>query len=293
MAGRLDGTLERKLMNSRIGYLAALAVFVPLASATAAEKPHFAPHRAVYDFTLTNAATGAGVADLDGRMVYELTGSECDGYTQHMRFVTRMTNQEGEETITDLRNQIWEDPAEKEVRFSSSQYSDDKLVDSSQGEAKRPSADARITVDLTKPKQSKINLPADTLFPMQHAMSLITAAKAGQKFVTAKIFDGSEKGDKVYLTSAVIGKAAPPGASRNLASLKGSERLAALQSWPLSISYFETGNDNRDVAPTYELSYRFYENGVTSELAIDYGEFAIEGTLKEITFLPEPACNVH
>jgi hypothetical protein len=56
------------------------------------------------------------------------------------------------------------------------------------------------------------------------------------------------------------------------------------------MSYFETGKDKQDAAPAYELSYRYYENGVTTDLNIDYGEFAIKGTLKELTFLDAGKC---
>ena len=34
----------------------------------------FKPHRAVYDITFDHATPGSGVADMSGRMVYELTG---------------------------------------------------------------------------------------------------------------------------------------------------------------------------------------------------------------------------
>lgn len=275
----------------RLGYFAVVLVTGFAGAAEAAEPVRFAPHRAVYEIELSNAATGSGVSALDGRMVYELSGSRCEGYTQNMRFVTRMTNQEGGESITDLRNSSWEDGAGKRLRFSSSQYSNEKLIEASQGDAGRSSQDDGVKVDLVKPEKTRLELPASTLFPMQHAVAVIEAAKAGQKFVTSHVYDGAEKGNKVYLTNAVIGKTAPPGASTNLASLKGADRLAALESWPLSISYFETGKDHQDTPPAYELTYRFYENGVTTDLHIDYGEFAIDGTLKELTFLPESPCN--
>ena len=57
----------------------------------AAEFKGLTPHRAVYDITLVDARPGAGITELSGRMVYELTGSSCAGYTQKMRFVTRTT----------------------------------------------------------------------------------------------------------------------------------------------------------------------------------------------------------
>ena len=113
------------------------AALVAATPAVAADVVHFAPHRAVYDITLTKSASGSGVAGMTGRMVYELTGSACEGYTQNMRFVTRMSSQDGTETINDLRNSSWEEAAGKRLRFSTTQYTNDVVVESSQGDAKR------------------------------------------------------------------------------------------------------------------------------------------------------------
>ena len=271
-------------------HIAIAATLLAVTPATAAESIRFAPHRAVYDITLTKSASGSGVAGMTGRMVYELSGSACEGYTQNMRFVTRMSSQDGSETINDLRNSSWEEVAGKRLRFSTMQYTNNALVESSQGDAKRDPKSAVADVDLVKPAESKFKLPSNTYFPMQHAEALIRSAKSGQRLLAANVYDGSEKGTKVYLTSAVIGNPAAPGVAKTTANLKDGGRLAAVSSWPMSISYFETGKDKQDAPPSYELTYNFYENGVTSDLSIDYGEFAIRGELKELTFLPENAC---
>ncbi len=271
--------------------LIAASVILACAVPARAEPPvHFAPHRAVYEISLTKSSSGSGVAGMTGRMVYELSGSACDGYTQNMRFVTRTTNQEGGETINDMRNSSWEEVGGKRLRFSTTQFSNEDLTEASQGDATRDKSASTASVDLVKPVKSRFKLPADTNFPMQHAAALIQAARSGQKIIAAHVYDGSEKGTKVYLTNAVIGKAESPGAKRETVAVKDAARLAPLQSWPMSISYFETGTDKQDAAPAYELTYHFYENGVTSRLAIDYGEFAIKGDLKELTFLPESTC---
>ena len=269
---------------------AALGALAP-APAAGDDAVHFAPHRAVYEVTLAGAAPGAGVTGISGRMVYELGGSACEGYTQNMRFVTRMTNQEGIETINDLRSSSWEEVAGKRLRFSSSQFQDDQIAEASQGDATRDKGGTTASVDLVKPAKKRLNLPADVYFPMQHAMTLIKSAKNGEKLLAANLFDGSEKGDKYYATNAVIGKKVEPGAVKSVASLKEGARLAALESWPMSISYFELGKDKQDALPSYELSFRYFENGVTSDLKIDYGEFAIKGELKELTFLDASNCS--
>ena len=271
--------------------------FVPIvAPASADDQVHFAPHRAVYEISLAKSSSGSGVAGLSGRMVYELSGSACEGYTQNMRFVTRMSNQEGGDSINDLRNSSWEAAAGKRLRFSATQFQDEAVIEASQGDANRNKNDTAAAVELVKPHKTRIKLPADIYFPMQHAAALIQAAKNGQKIFSASVYDGTEKGTKVYLTNAVIGKPESAGAfklgdQKNKASFKDVARLATLQSWPMSISYFEMGQDKQDAPPAYELAYHFYENGVTTDLQIDYGEFAIKGELKDLTFLPESSCS--
>ena len=259
--------------------------------AFAAEPVNFAAHRAVYEVSLLKSSSGSGVAGMTGRMVYELSGSACEGYTQNMRFVTRMSNQEGGDTLNDLRSSSWEENGGKRLRFSATQFQNDETVESSQGDATREKGLTSANIDLVKPAKSRVTLPGEIYFPMQHASALIQSAKAGQTFFTANVYDGSEKGNKYYTTNAVIGKKLDPGvALKSTASIKDVARLAGFQSWPMSISYFETGKDKQDEPPAYELSYRFYENGVTAGLSIDYGEFAIKGDLKELTFLPESNC---
>jgi len=270
---------------------AGLAGMLVSFSACAAEAVHFAPHRAVYELSLEDSTAGSGVSGVSGRMVYELNGSPCDGYTQNMRFVTVMTNQEGTETLSDLRNSSWEDADGKKLRFSSTQYQNDELADTSQGDAARSKGPTPVVgVDLTKPSKKRVSLPNDIYFPMQHASTLVQAAKNGVHLFTANLYDGSEKGEKYYLTSTAIGNEYAPGAKPLSPPFKGADKLAGIASWPMSISYFDAGKDKEDQLPAYELSFRYFENGVTSDLKIDYGEFAIRGELKELTFLDPGKC---
>ena len=82
--------------------------------AAAAETAGLVPHRAVYDITLVDARPGSGISELTGRMVYELTGSACAGFTQNMRFVTLSTNQEGVTSISEITRVLAADKPEKE-----------------------------------------------------------------------------------------------------------------------------------------------------------------------------------
>jgi hypothetical protein len=79
------------------------------------------PHRAIYEFTLGKVRSEKGISALSGRMVYEFTGSACDGYTQSMRFVTRTTAASGAVSVSDQRSTSWEDDTGMRYRFQSSQ----------------------------------------------------------------------------------------------------------------------------------------------------------------------------
>ena len=248
-----------------------------------------APHRAIYDMVLDRARGGSGVAEFNGRMVYELTGSVCEGYTENMRFVMRMSNQEGNASVTDMRSSRWEDGDAAAFRFSSSEFRDQELSSSTSGDAARGRGRGAINVTLTKPGRKTVSVAGDALFPVQHSKALLEAALAGRTMFTAPLYDGSEKGEKLYSTTSVIGKKLQPGANKTLPPAKGAERLDGIASWPVSISYFEGSKE--DTAPSYELAFRIYENGVSRRLFIDYGDFAIKGEMVEIEFLEPSKCD--
>ena len=54
------------------------------------------------------------------------------------------------------------------------------------------------------------------------------------------------------------------------------------------VSYFplEGGGE----VPEYQVSFDMYENGVATGLVLDYGDFALSGTLADLKLLDEPAC---
>jgi hypothetical protein len=271
----------------------ALAALLAVALAplpAAGEDITLAPHRAVYDMSLSAARGGSGVSAVSGRMVYELTGSMCAGYGQNMRFVTQMVNQGGTAILTDLRSSSWEEGSGKRFRFNSSQYRDEKATEITAGDAVRTNTADDVKVELTKPAKKELSLSSRVHFPVQHSIALLKAAAAGKSSFRADLFDGSEKGEKVYDTVSMIGRQKAAGANRALRQVKNANRLDAIPAWPVSIGYFEPGSDNSDQVPVYELSFLFFANGVSRKLYIDYGEFALNGTLTDIQFLPQAAC---
>jgi hypothetical protein len=282
-----------RFRNGTIGslLLAASTTVVAGSASAAPDAIVLAPHRAVYDIVLDQTRAAGSVTDLTGRMVYELTGNACDGYTQNMRFVTRTTSQEGSQKLNDLRSSSFEDGAFKTLKFSSSQYADEQQSEQTGGDASRTGEGGKVKVEVTRPAKRSLTLDAATLFPIQHSIQVLEAARAGKSLFTSDLYDGSEKGEKVYATTAVIGNKAAPGFNAKLPKVANTERLEKMAAWPVALSYFEKEKDKTDATPAYEMAFLFYENGVSRRLRIDYGEFAVRGTLKEITFLDPLPCD--
>ncbi|HUS95977.1 MAG TPA: cell envelope integrity EipB family protein [Hyphomicrobiaceae bacterium] len=273
------------------------AVLVTAAGAAMAAAPiALVSHRAVYDITLDRTSAGSGVAELSGRMVYELKGNSCKGYEQTIRFVTRTENPKGKSTITDLRSLYWENADATKFRFETSQFQNDQLTEETVGNATRASPTAPLSVTIKKPKNGRQSMPGSIMLPVQHSREILNAARAGKRVFTSDLYDGSEKGTKIYETTAIVGERRKPGYDSTLPPFKaagksGSEVLQSQPAWPVSLSYFNrTQKPAGDEVPVYELAFMFYENGVSRKLLIDYGEFAIRGTLSQLEMLDPGTC---
>jgi hypothetical protein len=259
------------------------------AEAFAGKEPiKLTPHRAVYEVTLDDARSASGITGIDGRMVFEFTGSECDGYTLNMRMVTQMTDSQGQTNLTDLRSSTWEQGDGQKFRFQSAQYLNDKLGDITMGRAVRETPKEAVKVKLSQPSAAELDLSGPLLFPTQHSFALIAAARTGQGLFQARVYDGSEKGQKVYDTTAFIGTEVQPGSDPKLEQVAQDKGLGELASWPVSIGYFEAKGG--DLTPSYQIDFRLYENGVSRDLLIDYGDFSIHGTLTSLEYLKATEC---
>jgi hypothetical protein len=283
----MDGVRRELALVAALGLACS---FSHQALALAAKEPSkLVPHRAIYEMTLDEARSASGITGIDGRMVFEFTGSACDGYSLNMRMVTQMTDTQGQTNLTDLRSSTWEQGDGKKFRFQSAQYLNDKLGDVTMGRADRGAPTEAVNVKLSQPSRAQINLSGQVFFPTQHSIALIEKALSGKNVFQARIYDGSEKGRKVYATTAFIGTLVRPGADEaKLETPAKEKKLGELPSWPVSIGYFEIKDG--DLTPSYQIDFRLYENGVSRKLLIDYGDFSIQGTLSSLEYLQAKEC---
>lgn len=259
-----------------------LAGLIPAASSPALAGIEAAraliPHRAVYDLKLKDVSERSGIEGMFGRMVYEFTGSACSGFTTHFRFVTKIDTGE-DMRLTDQQTTTFENVNAGQFRFDTKSYTDEKLDKQVTGEAK-DSAEG-VTVELAKPDSREVDLIA-AKFPTEHMLEVIENARAGKRFFEARVFDGSEDGDKSLMTSTVVGKQQAPAADDPEA--KSAGEFAGTPYWPVTIAYYNE-DSKTDSLPAYRMSFKLYDNGITRDLTMDYGDFVLSGTLSKLEVL--------
>jgi hypothetical protein len=274
--------------------LAAIAVAPGIAGgrAAAAAALPFLPHQALYDLNLVKARGSNAINSARGRILYNFSGSACEGYTSEFRQVSEMESGEDRVTLSDLRTTSWEDGAGKSFRFKIETRMNDSDAGSVDGVAERVGDD--ITVKLKQPQAKTFTLDGDTVFPTQQIERIIAAAKAGKSVLELTVYDGSDNGEKVYNTLSVIGQPIP--GDRSIASPDPSTESDAMKSltrWPVTVSYYDHGAKATDgeQTPIYSMSFELFENGVSRALVLDYNDFVVSGALGKFDIKDSKPCN--
>lgn len=247
-----------------------------------------ASHRAVYDLKLASARGNRPVESVRGRILYDFSGSECEGYALRFRQVSEIDAGEGVRMMTDMRATTWEDAAAKTFRFNSENFVDQNVKSVIDGRAERQIG--QVDVTLKKPASKTFAIDAAVFFPTDHMRRVIVAAREGKTLLQGPVFDGSDTGEKVYDTMTVIGQAIEPDAQKPDDAAGKDERLSKLRRWPVSISYFDKSKADGDQLPVYGIKFELYENGISRALALDYNDFVVNGTMTALETRPTKPC---
>jgi hypothetical protein len=240
----------------------------------------FLSHQALYELNLVKSRGSNSISSARGRILYSFTGSACEGYTTEFRQASEMDNGEDKVTLSDLRSTAWEDAAGKTYRFKIDSRMDDVEVGPVDGIAER--VGNHITVKLKQPQAKTFDLDGSTVFPTEQIQHIIAAAKEGKTILEQTVYDGSDNGEKVFSTLAVIGQ--PIRGDLTIASPDPSTENDAMKSttrWPVTVSYYDhdAKPEEGEQTPLYAMSFELFENGVSRALVLDYNDFVISGSL--------------
>ena len=257
--------------------LAVMAACLGFAAASPAQATDLAAHQAVYNLKL-DKAKGDDVTAASGTMAYEVQDA-CDGWAVRQRLQMTLTNRDGQDIEMQSDYTTWESKDGLKLRFRMRQTTDQAVTSDLAGEAALDGAGLPGSARYSMPPDTKKDLPAGTLFPMQHTAALLKAAAAGTKFLALPLFDGTS-GDGAQDSSIVI-------SNWSTAPVGDWPDLKPLASGKFHIAFFNKGPDNQQ--PDYEVLLRYWDNGVADDLAMDFGDFVMSGKLAEFKLLPH-AC---
>ena len=259
------------------------------APAVAAGFEILVPHRAVYDVELDQAEQRSGIKAMNGRIVYEITGNECEGISVRFRFVTNIST--GSDSFTtDQQTTTHESADGREFSFITKSFVNDVADQVIRGDAlQQPGA---IEVRLKSPTERDFKL-GPGLFVTTHLIEVIEKARQGATFLTHDIFDGSGDADKLLSSSTAI------GSSREADGPFGGEgtlELGPLDGstvWPVSISYFDQDiSSSSESLPIYEVSFMLHDNGISRALTMRYPDYSLKAALTKLEFLENPPCEL-
>lgn len=285
-------TLPRDARSLALTFAAvAVGLGFAIPEVNAAASGPFLAHQALYELSLVKSRGSTSINSARGRILYNFSGSACEGYTSEFRQVSELDSGEGKVTLSDLRSTSWEDGAGKSYRFKIDARMNDGDSSPVDGVAER-SGD-HITVKLKQPVSKTFTLDGATVFPTEQIQRIIAAAQAGKSLLELTVYDGSDNGEKVYNTLTVIGQPIP--GDRAIAAPDPSttnDQMKALTRWPVTVSYYDRDAKTKDgeQTPVYAMSFELFENGVSRALVLDYNDFVISGVLDKFDIKDSKPC---
>jgi hypothetical protein len=246
-----------------------------------ADAAALAPHRGVYDLSLKRADDKSSITGAQGRMVIEVKGGTCEGWTIDFRMVNQFTTENGSRLL-DVRSSTYESLDGREMRYNERQFVDNRLEEETSLSASLGADGKPGTGAMEKPDSRSFEVPAGAMFSVAHQMRLVNAARRGEARDENVVFDGSD-GDKSMQVISFFG---PKG----VAGTGSPKPLSGLAVWPVSVTYYGLGPAGTNETPDYQVQMQLYDNGVSGDLTLDYGDFALEAHLTRVDLIDPPKC---
>jgi hypothetical protein len=268
-------------MRSVVAVVAGVAATVMGAVAAFAAPPGLAmaPHEATYRMSLASTQAGSGIVAASGTMTYKFADA-CDGWTVENRIAITYAYTEGGEAQTSTDFVTWESKDGLKYRFRVRNSRNGQVTDEIEGTAELNGKGMGGTAKFTRPEPMTVALPKGTLFPTEHTVRLMDAARAGDRSLLRVVFDGSDA-DGPYDVNALIGR--PSSQEVNPAS-----PLLATPAWPMALAFFPVGST--DAAPDFEMRLTYHANGVAQDIVQSFKTFSLKGQLETIEALPRRGC---
>lgn len=265
---------------------AALSLF-PFGAQAAGEntlKDGLAAHKAVYDIDLIATHSGSQIINIRGQMTYEWKPS-CDAWLTDHRFKLyyEYADAPGMRIVSDFST--YETFDGKQMQYTSRRARDGEMYQEIRGSANVGDLGGKAIYSM--PEKLKYELAKGTLFPVSHTVELIKHAQAGDKFYNAEIFDGSDEDGPIEINTFI-------GAQTKVtADMLGNSKIDASllqgKAWKVRMAVFPVKEQEEE--SDYEMTMLFHENGIISDMQIEYDDFSVRQKLVSLQSIPADSCD--
>ena len=259
------------LAGSLSGGLAVRQAQAAPASVPSPAKVALAPHTARYDLSLASTADGGTVA-ASGTMSFQVTDA-CQAWASQQQLHLLLVTREGQSSDMVSTYATLESKDGRHLTFDMQERDNGALTQQVRGEASLDAA-GDGTVRYTLPAKTTMRLPRGTLFPMAHTAAIIQAAQDGRKSIDPVLFDGTSADGPTDSYVTILGWHPAPSQSDH-------PSLAGLGSGRMHVAFF--ARKPTTITADYEIGMRYFANGVSDQLAMDFGSFTLNGVLSGFT----------
>ncbi len=274
--------LRHMIIRTVLAALLSAALLTPAMAENEPGTEHMLAHRAAYRLVLDSVRDNASVVRAEGVMLFEVVDA-CDAWASRQRFTLMISDRDGNTIETSSDYSTLEAKDGSSIRFSLTQMTEGAVTSRIAGEATLTPQGGRAVY--SEPANTQEDLPPGTILPMIHTLRSLAAARTNQRIFTAPLFDGTSADGAQDTTTIFTGGWTQPQPN------PAFPLLAEIGSARMRIAFFDrnvSGQNGGAGTPDYEVSMRYFENGVADELKMDFGEFVVDGRLGELQPIPSP-----
>ncbi|MEM8833907.1 MAG: DUF1849 family protein, partial [Pseudomonadota bacterium] len=170
--------------------------------------------------------------------------------------------------------------------FTAKRKRNDQVYQEFRGMAELNNEEANAIFSI--PEDLSFDLSESTFFPMRHTVKMIQKALNQDKFFNAVVFDGSDDEGPVIINT-FIGD--PTDGAKGVKKSESIDHsLLKTDAWNIRMAVFPE-QEEEESASDYEMSVVFHENGVISDMMVDYDDFAVTQKLVALEKLDQASCN--
>jgi hypothetical protein len=258
-------------------------------SAHAEEPVNIALHKALYAFKMVSAEPGAGLNDVSGKMYFEQDAT-CDAWTTEHRLTTVYQYADATPVTDADRYTAFESKDGQQFSFNADGQENGEEIEQLRGSVEKGDGGTTKAI-YSRPEGTAYDLPAGYFLPTGHTMEIIRRARAGDRFFSAVMFDGTDADGPVEIGTFIGTKATAEELKKIAAGNKKIDAaLMTPDAWHVRLAVFPL-KDAGESTPVYEMEMILHDNGVISQAVVDYKSFVIEQDLTALEKLPAKKCD--